>query len=357
MRRIGGPLTIEEVQVDEPMAKEVLVDVAAAGLCHSDLRFLEGSFQHPLPTVLGHEVAGVVRSVGGAVTAVEPGDHVIMSISVFCGSCQLCLAGRPHLCVNKAATRRAKGESPRLSIGDAPLTQFLDLSGFAEQMLIHENAVVRVDVELPFEHAAVLGCGVATGLGAVLNTAAVKAGESVAVIGCGGVGLSAVQAARIAGATQIIAVDPIPEKLELARRLGATESVLSSEPHLVKKVIALADDLGVDHVIEAVGRVETIEQGFSMTRPGGMVTVVGLVPAGSTISIRTDELFYERRLQGSVMGSNDFKVDVPRYVEMYRDGILDLGEMITERITLDEINYGFDTMISGKSPRVLVEFD
>lgn len=357
MRQVGGPLTIEEVEIDRPQPFEVLVDVAAAGLCHSDLRFLEGSFAHPLPTVLGHEVAGVVVEVGEEVSEVRPGDHVVMSISVFCGVCSLCRAGKPHLCVGKEATRRAPGQAPRLSSGGEPMAQFLDLSGFAEQILVHENGLVRIDEEVPLGLAAVLGCGVATGLGAVFNTAAVQPGESVVVIGCGGVGLSAVQGARIAGANQIVAIDPAPEKLELALELGASEALLSTEPRLVTRVVDLIDGVGAHHVVEAVGRVDTIEKGFAMTRRGGTVTVVGLVPAGSTVAVPTDDLYYERRLQGSVMGSNDFKVDVPRYIGMYQDGLLNLGDMITERITLDEINEGFQSMVAARSPRILVEFD
>jgi S-(hydroxymethyl)glutathione dehydrogenase/alcohol dehydrogenase len=334
----------------------VLVDVAASGLCHSDLRFIEGAFRHPTPTVLGHEVAGTVASVGDDVAWLAPGDHVVMSISVFCGDCALCRAGRPHLCVRKNATRRGPDDPPRLSMAGEPVAQFLDVSGFAEQLLVHENAVVRIDPDIPFHHAALLGCGVATGLGAVLNTARVQPGDSVAVIGCGGVGLSAVQGARIAGAGQVIAIDPVPEKRTLALALGATEAVDAASPDLVTQVVALADGLGVDHVIEAVGGVETVEAGFRMTRPGGTVTVVGLIPGGSRVSIPTDDLFYERRLQGSVMGSNDFKVDVPRYIGMYRDGTLNLGDLVAERITLDEVNDGFDSMATGRSPRIIIEF-
>lgn len=356
MRQVGRPLTIEDMEIDRPQPFEVLVAVAAAGLCHSDLRFLEGSFSHPLPTVLGHEVAGVVTDIGVEVTAVKPGDHVVLSISVSCGDCAQCRAGRPHLCLHKERTRRPPGQPQRLSVGGLPVNQFLDLSGFAEQVLVHESAVVGIDDDIPFDHAALLGCGVATGLGAVLNTARVEEGDAVAVIGCGGVGLSAIQGARIAGAARIIAVDPLASRLDLARRLGATDVVDATHTDPVAEVSVLLAGVGVDHVIEAVGRVETIEQGFSMTRRGGTVTVVGLVPEGSLVTISTDELFYERRLQGSVMGSNDFKVDVPRYIEMYRDGRLDLGHMITERIRLDEINEGFESMAAGRSPRILVEF-
>jgi S-(hydroxymethyl)glutathione dehydrogenase / alcohol dehydrogenase len=357
MREVGGPLTIEHVEIGHPDPFEVLVEVAAAGLCHSDLRFLEGSFEHPLPTVLGHEVAGVVSAVGDSVTSVVPGDHVVMSLSVSCGKCALCLAGKTHLCVDKEATRRAPDDPPRLAIDGEPMAQFLDLSGFAEQVLVHQSAVVRIDEDVPLGLAAILGCGVATGLGAVFNTAAVQPGESVVVIGCGGVGLSAVQAARIAGAGQVIAVDPLQAKLDLALGLGATDTALASNPDLVATVVALTDGLGADHVVEAVGRVESIETGFAMTRRGGTVTVVGLVPAGSKVAISTDDLYYERRLQGSVMGSNDFVVDVPRYLEMYRTGLLNLGDMVTERIRLDQINEGFAAMVAARDPRILVEFD
>lgn len=357
MRAVGSPLTIEEVAVDEPMDQEVLVEVAAAGLCHSDLRFLEGSFDHPMPTVLGHEVAGTVVATGDGVSEVTVGDHVVMSISVFCGVCSLCTSARPHLCVDKSATRRGRDRPARLTIDGEPVTQFLDLSAFAEKMLVHESAVVRIDDDVPFEYAAVLGCGVATGLGAVFNTAGVEDGESVVVLGCGGVGLSAVQGARIAGAGQIIAVDPVQEKLELARRLGATDVVDASIPDVVSAVVDLADGLGAHHVIEAVGRVDAIEKGFAMTRRGGTVTVVGLVPAGSKVTIPTDDLFYERRLQGSVMGSNDFKRDVPRYLELYRAGSLNLGDLVTERITLEQINEGFAAMEAGRHPRILIDFE
>lgn len=355
MREVGQPMVIENVDVDTPDSREVLVDVAASGLCHSDLRFLEGSFPHPLPAVLGHETAGVVMAVGKDVTGVSVGDHVIASLSVFCGDCAYCTGGRSNLCVGKLSTRRNPSGPPRLSIGGEPVAQFLDLSAFAEQMLVHENTLVTVPSDLPFDRAALLGCGVATGLGAVLNTAGVQPGESVAVVGCGGVGLSAVQGARIAGAAQIIAIDRKPAKLELALALGATNVVESSDP--VGAVKILSGGLGVDHVIECVGTVATVELAFAMTAPGGTTTVVGLVPGGSKVEIPTDLLFYERKLQGSFMGSNDFKRDTPRYVDMYLDGQLNLDDMLTERMRLDEINEGFDLMVAGEAVRSLIVFD
>lgn len=355
MRAVGEPMTVEEVDVDTPGPGEVLVDVMASGLCHSDLRFLEGSFTHSLPAILGHETAGVVMEVGEEVTGVSVGDHVVASLSVFCGDCPYCRGGRPNLCVDKQSTRRDPSGRPRLSVAGEPVAQFLDLSAFAERMLVHENTLVAIDPEVPFDRAAVLGCGVATGLGAVLNTAGVQPGESVAVIGCGGVGLSAVQGARIAGAGQIIAIDPMPAKLELALTLGATDVVESSDP--VAAVKNLSGGLGVDHAIECVGTVATVELAFAMTSPGSTTTVVGLVPEGSGVTIPTDLLFYERKLQGSFMGSNDFRRDTPRYVEMYRAGLLNLDDMLTQRLRLDQINEGFELMDAGEAVRSLIVFD
>lgn len=357
MREVGQPLTVEHVDISAPTGREVLVDVAATGLCHSDLRFLEGSFPLPLPAILGHEAAGVVQAVGPDVTGVDPGDHVVMSLSVFCESCSPCSRGQPHLCSGKAATRRTESEPPRLSAHGQSITQFLDLSSFAETMLVHENAVVAIDPQVSLDRAAVLGCGVATGLGVVFNTAGIQRGESVVIIGCGGVGLSAVQGARIAGAEPIVAIDPVGEKLDLARSLGATDVVDARSDDPIGEVFDITGGLGADHVIEAVGNTETIRQGFLMTRHGGTTTVVGLVPAGSEIAIPSDALFYERKLQGSAMGSNDFKRDTPRYVEMYLDGRLDLDAMVTRRLSLDAINEGFDLMKAGESVRSLVVFD
>lgn len=357
MRQVDARMSLEDVDIAPPGPFEVLIEVSAAGLCHSDVRFIEGSFSHPLPAVLGHEAAGVVAEVGESVTHVSPGDHVVTSISVFCGSCPHCLAGRSHLCVGAASTRRGSGEPPRLSKFGEPVHQFLDLSSFAEQMLVHENAVVRVTAEIPLDRAALLGCGVSTGLGAVFNTARVRKGESVAVIGCGGVGLSAVQGARIAGAQPIIAVDRLEAKLALAGELGATHLVDASREDPVAMARKITGGVGVDHALEAIGRTDTAEQAFAMLRRGGTATIVGLIPSGQTLTLSTDVLFYERRIQGSVMGSNRFRVDTPRYVDMYLEGVLDLDSMVTNRYPLEEINQGFAEMRSGRVARNLVVFD
>jgi S-(hydroxymethyl)glutathione dehydrogenase/alcohol dehydrogenase len=224
-------------------------------------------------------------------------------------------------------------------------------------MLVHENAVVKVTNEIPLDRAALLGCGVATGLGAVFNTAAVGPGETVAVIGCGGVGLSAVQGARIAGAGRIIAIDRIAEKLQLAAQMGATHVVDSSREDAVATVKELTDGLGVEKSFEAIGAKTTAEMAFAMLRPGGTATVIGLIPIGQTVEIPGVELLDEKRIQGSNMGSNRFRIDVPRYVQMYLDGKLNLDDMVTDRIALEEINEGFARMRTGRTARIVVDFD
>ena len=357
MRAVGEPLSIEDVTLDEPGPFEVRIEVAAAGLCHSDLRFLEGSYPHPLPAVLGHESAGLVRDVGDRVTEVAPGDRVITSLSVFCGFCEQCSRGHQVMCENRQVTERTPEETQRLTIDGEPVHQFLHLSSFAEEMLIHENSVVKVSDEIPMDFAALLGCGVATGLGAVFNTAGVKSGEDVAVIGCGGVGLSAIQGARIAGANRIIAVDRVTEKLDLAVQLGATDTVDASAEDAVRTVRKMTGKRGVDHAFEAIGSVVTSEMAFDMLRNGGTATIIGLIPAGQKISIRGDILFFEKKLQGSVMGSNHFKVDTPRYVQMYLDGRLKLDEMVTSHIALEQVNEGFERMETGLDARNVIVFD
>ncbi len=356
LRSLGEPLVVEDVDIDVPGPFEVLVDVAAAGLCHSDLKFMEGAFEPDLPAVFGHESSGVVAAIGNSVTHVRPGDHVITCLSVFCGRCEFCLAGRSNLCADRAATARRAGEPPRLSQRGELVHQFLQLGSFAERMLVHENAVVQITPRMPLDRAALLGCGAAAGLGAVFNTAGVRPGETVAVIGCGGVGLSAVQGARIAGAGQVIAIDRVAAKLDLAQELGATDAVDATGTDPVAAVAELTGGWGVHHAFEAIGLTVTAEQAFAMLRPGGTATLLGLIPQGERISLPGDALFYERRVQGSAMGSNRFRIDLPRYVGMYLDGRLRLDEMVTERIDLTDVNAGFDRMRTGEVARSVIVF-
>jgi S-(hydroxymethyl)glutathione dehydrogenase / alcohol dehydrogenase len=354
LRAVNEPLTIEDVDIDQPMAQEVLIRTGAVGVCRSDLHFIEGGSGHPLPVVLGHESAGTVEAVGDQVTYVKPGDRVITCLSVFCGRCEMCLSGRPVLCTREGLTR-ADTDAPKLSASGERVHQFLRLSSFAEQMLVHQNAVVRVDDDTPFELLALIGCGVTTGLGAVLNTAQVRPGSTVAVIGCGGVGLSAVQGARIAGALRIIAIDTVETKLATAMEFGATDVVDASSSDPVEKVKALTGG-GVDYSFEALGAKRTAEQAFEMLRPGGTATVVGVIPEGTKIELEGSAFLDEKRIQGSNMGSNRFRTDMPRYIELYRQGRLRLDEMVTQTMGLDEINHAFDELKTGSVNRSVIVF-
>jgi len=358
MRAAKTPLTIEEVQLEAPGPDEVVIRVAAAGLCHSDLHYIEGWYQIPTPVVLGHESAGIVEAVGSDVAYVEPGDHVITFITISCGECSYCLEGNSHNCVNRdTAGQRTSDELPRLSLDGERVTQFLNLSSFAERLLVSERAVVKITKDIPLDKAALLGCGAATGLGAVFNTAEVQEAQTVAVIGCGGVGLAAVQGARIAGASKVIAVDLVEDKLDLARTLGATDVIDASDNDPVLRAKAMTDGLGVHHAFEALGSKGTIETAFNMLRWGGVATAIGLVPENTIIDIPGDQLYYEKKLQGSNMGSSDFRRDIPKYIDWYLDGSLMLDEMVTRRLSLDEINQGFNDMRNGLSARSIIVFD
>ncbi len=358
LNSIPGRLDIEDVEIGEPGPREVLVRTVAAGLCHSDLHFMEGKYQFPCPAVLGHESAGVVEAVGSMVQYVQPGDHVITCLSAFCGHCSQCTDGHLTLCENKGTELvRQPGEAPRLSrAGGEVVNQYLHLSSFAEMMLIHEHALVKIDADMPFDKAALIGCGVTTGLGAVFRTARVAPGETVAVIGCGGIGLSAIQGARIAGANKIIAVDTNPSKLELAQQLGATHMVNAASADPIGAVKDLTGG-GVHHSFEAVGMKVTAEQAYQMLRNGGQATVIGMIPVGTKVEVEGSDLLYEKKLTGSNMGSNQFRTDMPRYVDMYLDGRLHLDEMVSKTITLDQINDGFDDMKAGNVARSVIVFD
>ncbi len=260
-RKVQEPLTIESVEIDKPWGREVLVRTAATGVCHSDLHVVDGVGRFPLdrPIVLGHEGSGVVEAVGADVTTVRPGDHVVACLSGFCGSCEQCLGGHPNLCVAGFVTR-GESAAPRLSQRGAPFRQFIGISSYAERMLLHENSIVKIDPDLPLDRAALVGCGVLTGVGAALRSSGLEAGQTVAVFGCGGVGLSIVQGARIGGARQIIGVDVFDGKLEMAKRVGATHVVNSSKDDPVKAVRALTGGAGVDHAFEAVGNTTLVRQ-------------------------------------------------------------------------------------------------
>jgi S-(hydroxymethyl)glutathione dehydrogenase/alcohol dehydrogenase len=348
-------LLLEEVTVSAPGAREVLIRTRACGACHSDLHFIDGAYPTPLPAVPGHEAAGVVEAVGSDVTAVKVGDHVVTCFSAYCGRCEYCVTGRLSLCTD-ASTKRKKSDVPRLSLDGAPVHQLLNVAGYAEQLLVHENGCVAVDRDMPFDRAALMGCAVVTGAGSVLNTAGVRAGEDVAVIGCGGIGLAAVNAARIAGARHILAIDPVPAKRTLAEKVGATASFAPDADRLKEQVVELTKG-GVNHAIEAVGRISAGELALSLLRRGGTATIVGMMPLGDRLSMGAMDLLAEKRLQGCLMGSNRFPLDIPRLVDFYLAGRLDLDSLVAERIGLAEVNAAVDKLRTGEAARSVIVFE
>ena len=356
LREVNVPLEVEEVQVDAPGPREVLIRTGASGVCHSDLHYVEGSYSIPKPAILGHEAAGIVEAVGEQVYYLKPGDTVIMCLSVFCGHCEFCLRGQPVLCTRTDVVRSAD-QPPRLRKDGEGITQMAQLGSYAEMMLVHENACVKVREDVPMDRLALIGCGATTGLGAVLNTAAVEPGSTVCVVGCGGVGLNCIQGAALAGALRIIAVDTVETKLTMAREFGATDVIDASSGDVVERIRDLTDD-GVDYSFEAIGLKQTAEQCYQMLRPGGTATVIGMIPEGTMIEIDAGGfLRRERKLQGSSMGSNRFRTDMPRYIEFYLQGRLKLDELVSQQMKLEQINEAFADMKGGNVARSVILFD
>ncbi len=357
-RKVHEKLTIEAVEIDQPWGREVLVRTVATGVCHSDLHVVDGVGRFALdrPMVLGHEGAGIVEAVGTEVTSVRPGDHVVACLSGFCGACAQCLAGHPNLCTGGIVTR-PDAAVPRLSQHGRPFRQFIGISSYAERMLLHENSLVKIDPELPLDRAALVGCGVLTGVGAALRSAQLEAGQTVAVFGCGGVGLSIIQGARIGGARQIIGVDVFESKLEMARRVGATHVVNGTQDDPVAAVRALTGGAGVDHAFEAVGVAKLVRQAIESLAIRGTATIVGVLPPDAMIEFPWMAIRPECRVQTSRMGSNRFRTDIPLYLDFYRQGRLLLDEMVTRRGRLEDINDAFRAMKAGEVARTVLTFD
>src|SRR5689334_23987988 len=357
-RKPHEPLTIETVDIDAPTRREVLVRTVATGVCHSDLHVVDGVGRFPLdrPIVLGHEGAGIVEAVGEDVTSVRVGDHVVACLSGFCGTCPQCLSGHPNLCTGGIVTRPDTAAA-RLSQNGAPFRQFIGISSYAEKMLLHENSIVRIDPEIPLDRAALVGCGVLTGVGAALRSSGMQAGQTVAVFGCGGVGLAIVQGARIGGASRIIGVDVFDGKLEMAKRVGATHVVNSAKDDPVKAVRALTGGAGVDHAFEAVGNTTLVRQAIESLAIRGTATIVGVMPPDAKIEFPWMAIRPECKVQTSRMGSNRFRTDIPRYLEFYRQGRLMLDEMVSRRGRLSDINEAFRAMKAGEVARSVLMFN
>ena len=358
LRKVNEPLSIENISIDGPKDNEVLVQTKASGVCRTDLHYIEGNYTHQLPVILGHEVSGVVKQVGDNVKYLKKGDTVVGCLSIFCGRCERCLEGNPALCLRNPIWNlsRKPDDKTNLYKKNESINQFLRLSSFAELMLVHENSLVKVDSEIGYEQLALLGCGITTGLGAVLRTARINAGSTVVVIGCGGVGLNVIQGARLSGALRIIAIDTVQTKLEMAMNHGATETIDANAQNIVGNIIEITNG-GVDYSFDAIGAKSTAEQAFDMIRPGGTATIVGLIPEGGKIELDGVGFIDEKKIQGSCMGSNQFRVDIPRYIDLYKQGRLQIDSLVSQKLKLESINQAFSDMKTGQLARSVIVFD
>ena len=348
------PLELTEVELAGPGPGELLVRVGAAGLCHSDLSVIDGSRPRVMPMVLGHEAAGEVVDTGPGADGFAVGDHVVMAFVPACGLCEPCRGGRPALCDPGAAANTAgtllTGERRWQPPGGGELNHHLGVSAFADHVVVSAKSAVKVDESLPFEIAALFGCAVLTGVGAAVNSAAIRMGESVAIFGLGGVGLAALLGARAAGATTIVAVDVVPAKLELARELGATEAVPAGDETI--EAVRAATGGGAEKVIETVGSARVLADAYAATRRGGTTVTVGLPHPSQMLEISAVGLVAEERtLRGSYLGSSVPPVDIPRYIDLYLSGMLPVDRLLTHRIALDEGNEGFDRLAAGDAVR------
>jgi alcohol dehydrogenase len=351
------PLRIETLDLAPPGDDEVLVRIRAAGLCHSDLSTINGDRPRQMPMVLGHEAAGEVETVGAGVTQFRRGDHVILIFVPNCGACGMCQEGRPALCEPGAAANGAGtllSGARRLSSNGQPIYHHVGVSAFSERAVVSQHSLVKIDKSLPFEQAALFGCAVVTGAGAVINTAKVPPGTTVAVVGLGGVGLMSLLAAKMSGCRQVIAIDRLPAKLDLARDLGATHTVNATDADVVAQVKALTSG-GVDFAFEMASSVKALELAYQITRRGG-TTVTGSLPnpAHRFELPATNLVAEERTLKGSYIGSCVPSRDIPRFIALYQQGLLPVDRLLSETLTLDEINLGFDRLADGDSVRQII---
>src|SRR2546421_4157390 len=358
-RELNQPVVVEEISVESPRRGEVTVRLAACGVCHSDLSATNGTIPMPPPLVLGHEGAGEVVEVGEDVANFAPGDHVISSFIYMCGKCRFCASGRPVLCLEqgKALTTLPDGTLRTHDAKGKPVNIFSGCGVMAEYATVHVDNLVKIDPQVPLDRAALVGCGVTTGVGAVFNTAKVQPGASVAVFGCGGVGLNVIQGARIAGAERIIAIDANEAKLVLAKKFGATNALLAKPGEDLTKALKKLTGGGPDYAFECVGSGELAAAAYRAIRRGGLAVVVGVAKPSDSTSVRTMSLpFEEKTLTGSYFGSCVPRVDFPRMLGLYMGGQLKLDELITRRYSIDEAAQAFADLESGKNARGVIVF-
>jgi S-(hydroxymethyl)glutathione dehydrogenase / alcohol dehydrogenase len=358
---IDRPLEVNEVELDPPKAGEVRVRMGASGVCHSDLSVVNGTLLSPLPSVLGHEGAGVVEEVGEGVTSVKPGDHVVLSFVPQCGSCYFCTHDTPEMCEPGFMAMATGGQldmTPRFARGGVPLHQMSGLGTFSEELVCPEISTVKVDADVPLTRAALIGCGVLTGFGAAANTADVREGDTVAVIGCGGVGLNVIQGAKYKGAERIIAVDQFDSKLQLAEDFGATDRVNAKDGDAVAQIQELTGGRGVDVAFEVIGLKTTVQQALAMARRGGQAIIVGVPKMEQVLEvpIAMELLVNEKQVRGSWYGSSNVQRDVPMLIDLYKQGTLKLDELVSRTIGLSDINDAFKAMEAGEVARSVVVY-
>jgi S-(hydroxymethyl)glutathione dehydrogenase/alcohol dehydrogenase len=354
----GKPLIIEELELAGPKEKEVLVKNRAAGLCHTDLSVINGIVRMPpLPCVPGHEGAGVIQEVGRGVTKVKPGDSVLLMWVPICGQCYYCLRGQPYLCAEKDKTRSGTmlDGTYRLRKGTRNIHSMLGVGCFSEYNVVSEQSLLPIDPTIPFDLAAVAGCGVITGVGAVINKAKVRPGSTVAVMGAGGVGLNVIQGAVLANATKILAIDILDRKLELAKLFGATHVINASKEDPLKKVMEITKGMGVDYAFEAIGKAETALTTYKLIRRGGYAVVVGVPDLEAKLTLPLYEIpLMEKSILGCNYGSGEPRVDLVTFLELYKAGRIHLDELVTHRYRLEEINAGFKDLEAGKNARGMI---
>jgi len=359
LMKTGEPLEFLEVDLDEPQGAEVVVEVRASGICHSDIAACT-VVEHPDPLIPGHEVAGVVTAIGPDVRSVKVGDHVVACEIRSCGHCDDCIRGRSYMCTRVEETERPESAAPRASMSGRTVTAFSHIGGFAPAIMLHENNLVVIADDIPFDIAAVMGCGVVTGAGAAINAAEVRVGDTVAVIGCGGVGLSVIAGAAIAGARRVIAIDVVPEKLELARAFGATDVIDARAVDPVEAVRALTDGVGVLHAFECVGGKATAFQALELTRAVGHTHLIGIQPPDRVFELRpfSDLLMPKKNIRTVYMGSSTFRYDIPLYLDFWRQGRFPLDLLVGRRISLSEVNDAFAAVGNdGVARTVITSFD
>jgi S-(hydroxymethyl)glutathione dehydrogenase/alcohol dehydrogenase len=354
---VGAPLKIDDVQLDEPQANEILVKLVATGVCHTDLHFMKGDMPAPVPVIPGHEGAGIVEKVGPGVTTVKPGDHVIMMVAFNCGKCRFCNAGRPTMCVENLPIQMMAtlpyGQM-RAKKDGKPVHQMFGLACYAEKVVVHERSAVKIREDAPLDVVCLLGCGASTGIGTAINTTKVKAGETMAIFGCGGVGLAAVMGAKLAGA-KVIAIDTLDNKLAMAKELGADYVVNAKKDDPQLKIFEILGG-GVDYALEFIGNVDVMVKALGSIRPGGLFVVSGMAPITSMLTIAPFEFLLGKTITGAVQGDIIPQIDIPRYVDLFMQGKLPINKLITKTYKLNQINEAFEAMKKGEVLRGVIKF-